>query len=91
VSVASIWEVVNKMSIRKLPHNYATGALSLWPKALATRVLPVEPSHLDALYGLPLLHWGPFDRMLVAQAISEDFTLVTPDKALHRYPVKWVW
>ena len=33
----------------------------------------------------------PFDRMLVAQALTEDLTLVTSDEYIHRYPVKWVW
>src|SRR5258708_6991252 len=34
------------------------------------------------MYGLPLLHKGPFRRMLVAQAVAEDLTLVTPDGAI---------
>jgi PIN domain nuclease of toxin-antitoxin system len=40
---------------------------------------------------LPDLHRDPFDRMLVAQAMSLDLTLVTVDAALRRYPVRTLW
>ncbi|MEP6784906.1 MAG: type II toxin-antitoxin system VapC family toxin [Sphingomonadales bacterium] len=39
------------------------------------------------LWSLPPIHRDPFDRMLVAQAMSEGMTLLTADAILHRYPV----
>ena len=53
--------------------------------------LDVEPSHCGAVSTLPLHHRDPFDRMLVAQAISEDLTLVTRDPFVRAYPIRWVW
>jgi PIN domain nuclease of toxin-antitoxin system len=43
------------------------------------------------VYGLPMLHRDPFDRMLIAQAVAGDLTLVTHDEQIHRYAVKWIW
>ncbi len=40
---------------------------------------------------LPDLHRDPVDRMMIAHAIVGDFTLVTADKTIRRYPVKSIW
>ena len=52
--------------------------------------LPIQFSHLEALEKLPLHHRDPFDRLLVAQAIDEDATLITVDAQLRRYKVKTI-
>jgi len=55
------------------------------------RPIPVNYSHALAVCELPLLHGDPFDRMLVAQARSEDLTLITADREIKRYPVEIFW
>ena len=40
---------------------------------------------------LPDHHRDPFDRMLICQAIHHGMILVTPDEAIHRYPVRTMW
>ena len=40
---------------------------------------------------MPDIHRDPFDRMLICQAIERGLTLVTPDRAIRRYPVKTLW
>lgn len=40
---------------------------------------------------LPAIHGDPVDRMLIAHAIAADFTLVTADKSIRRYPVATLW
>ncbi len=91
VSAVSLWELIAKVTIGKVSIPNAPVALAAWVVSLGARVLPVEASHVYAAYGLPLLHKDPFDRMLVAQAVTEDMTLVTDDADIHRYPVKWTW
>ena len=54
-------------------------------------LLAIELPHMKALTILPNLHVDPFDRMLVAQAIAEDMTIVTKDPNIARYPVKVFW
>ena len=48
--------------------------------------LPITSKHAAAIFGLPMIHRDPFDRLLVAQAIVEDITLLTVDRTLARYP-----
>jgi PIN domain nuclease of toxin-antitoxin system len=40
---------------------------------------------------LPNHHADPFDRLLVATAMNRGATLLTPDTAIHNYPVAWEW
>jgi PIN domain nuclease of toxin-antitoxin system len=85
VSSASVWEVANKV---------AAGKLRL-PGSFAERIrlcgfleLSVSFEHAELVARLPLHHADPFDRMLVAQAMSENLTLVTSDEHIERYAVK---
>ena len=43
------------------------------------------------MIALPDAHRDPFDRILVAQALSEGLTIVSADPDLARYPVPVVW
>lgn len=54
-------------------------------------VLPILPTHVFALDGLPTAHKDPFDRLLVAQANSEGATLVSTDAIFTSYPVRLAW
>jgi antitoxin (DNA-binding transcriptional repressor) of toxin-antitoxin stability system len=47
--------------------------------------LPVSGAHAERLAGLPLIHKGPFDRMLVAQSLAEPLALLTNDGVLADY------
>jgi len=49
------------------------------------RFLSVEPEHAAAVEALPALHADPFDRILVAQAITEPMRLITHDPIVARY------
>jgi PIN domain nuclease of toxin-antitoxin system len=52
--------------------------------------LPVTAPHAFALQSLPDHHKDPFDRMLIAQAICEGFTLVTRDRMIRKYQVSCI-
>jgi len=47
--------------------------------------LPVSGAHAEKLASLPPIHKDPFDRMLVAQSLSEPLVLLTNDTALAAY------
>ena len=57
---------------------------------LDATIIHIEPEHLALFEKLPLLHRDPFDRMLIAQAIAEDATLITGDKLLATYDVETI-
>jgi PIN domain nuclease of toxin-antitoxin system len=56
-------------------------------KDLHARLLPVELAHVDRIQDLPNHHRDPFDRLIVAQALSENLTLVSLDQKLGAYGV----
>ena len=83
VSAASWWEVSIKAAAGKLrvePERLQAQAL-----AAGFEPLPITWTHALAVHGLPPLHRDPFDRMLIAQAISEPLHLLTHDPALAAY------
>ncbi len=86
VSLASCWEIALKMSIGKLEF-----PLDLLEKEIANNdfiPLHIEISHIVRSANLPLVHRDPFDRILVAQALTEGLTLVTRDALLASYGVR---
>ena len=54
-------------------------------------VLPLSMNHGVLAGGLPMHHKDPFDRVIIAQAGSEDLIIVTPDAAFSRYDVQTLW
>ena len=84
VSVVSAWEITIKQAAGKLD------APDDLPSALAEQgfvPLSVTLPHAMLAGRLPPHHADPFDRMIVAQATLEDFTVVTRDRAFERYGV----
>jgi len=89
--VASIWEVVIKHKLGKLPLSQPLGAILSRLPAAGITVLPVQIDHALAVDRLPDPHRDPFDQMLVAQAIVEGAVLLTVDPIFQQYPVTVVW
>ena len=83
VSAASIWEISIKVALGKLKADVAE-VLAAVPAA-GLSLLPITGEHAARVARLPALHKDPFDRMLVAQAVTEPMILLTNDKALGRY------
>jgi len=54
-------------------------------------LLSVNADHALAVADLPFLHDDPFDRLLIAQARTENLRLVSRDSAFDRYGVLRVW
>jgi len=83
VSSASFWEVAIKVSVGKLAIDL--DRLNRQAQAAGFEPLPVTWLHALAVGGLPPLHRDPFDRMLVAQALSEPLHFLTHDELLAGY------
>lgn len=84
-SVISFWEVAIKSAKRLPDFPYEVGELRTGLIANGYKELSVESSHVLTLRQMPMLHTDPFDRLLVAQAISEGFTFLTADRKLAQY------
>ena len=88
VSAATIWEIAIKHALIRngQPMIAASSAVAAQEfVAAGMTLLPVTASHAAAIDTLPRHHGDPFDRMLIAQALSEPLRLVTADKALAAY------
>ena len=85
LSVVSYWEVLLKSMKGSLdigdPRAWWTEALD----QLAATTIPLRPEHVGAVYTLPPIHKEPFDRILVAQAMTEDLDFITTDANIARY------
>ncbi|GAA0598832.1 type II toxin-antitoxin system VapC family toxin [Caenispirillum bisanense] len=93
VSAASVWELATLIRLGKLP---------LWPRLPVDGLphliemagfaeLPVTARHGETAGSLTGLHRDPFDRMLAAQALLEDMTIVSRDEALDDFGVRRLW
>lgn len=83
VSSAGIWEVAIKVRLGKIKTD-PQRLFELAQKA-GLKELQVSARHAIATRSLPLVHADPFDRLLVAQAISEPMHLLTADAKLAEY------
>jgi len=85
VSIVSFWEIATKRTIGKL--DVAMDIAEAVEKS-GFYSLSLLKSHIYKYELLPLLHRDPFDRMLVAQALSEKIPFLSSDLFLKDYGIK---
>ena len=92
LSAVSIWEIALKARAGKLEIPEEKSFFQEQMGLLGIQfVLAVEVSHVFELFNLPDHHRDPFDRLLVAQCITERIPLIASDAAMRRYPVEIIW
>jgi len=92
VSVATAWEIAIKVGQGKWPE--AKWLIDNFEREIAAegfRLLPIEVSHARAAGLMRVAHRDPFDRLLVAQAASEELTVVTSDQVLAGLGAACLW
>jgi PIN domain nuclease of toxin-antitoxin system len=91
LSIASLWEIAIKLSINKLSlrSNYELIEASLAPAGIT--LLSISFIDTVKVMNLPLHHRDPFDRILIAQAITHSLVLVSCDAAFAQYPIQVRW
>lgn len=85
-SAASLWEIAIKNTLGRDDFRVEPRLLRRGLLDNGYVELPVTSQHAVNVDSLPPLHKDPFDRLLLAQALSEGITLVTGDAQLARYP-----
>ena len=83
-SAASIWELNIKSALNRLrlPQNFV-----MLLQQAGLDEMEINVSHAQATASLPLIHGDPFDRTLIAQALTEGLVLATRDRTIMRYDV----
>ena len=92
LSIASMWEMQIKVSIGKL--KLGASILEIVTNQMEindVQILAVELEHIWQLDNLPLHHKDPFDRMLIAQAITENIPIMSIDNVFGKYSVQTIW
>lgn len=92
LSIASLWEIAIKTSLRRLNLNASIEQLvdnHVYGNAIA--LLPITPSCLDRLANMAFYHKDPFDRLIIAQAMDEKLIIVSKDCLFRGYDVDCVW
>jgi len=85
-SIVSLWEMTIKISLGKL--ELADNWLECLQQELSSNNihwLPIDVAHCATLETLPFHHRDPFDRMLVAQAMTETMAIMSKDCRMRDY------
>lgn len=88
LSIASFWEIAIKVSIGKLvlPEKYE----KFIPQQIRENeieILSINIGHLNAVSSLELHHRDPFDRLIIAQALIEQISIISVDSKFDQYSV----
>ena len=92
LSAASVWEMqlkamTGKLALRKPLRELISDQI----RQNGVEILPVQLEHAYRVESLPFHHRDPFDRLLIAQAQVEGWTLVSHDAAISKYDIPVLW
>ena len=91
-SLVSLWEIAIKIKTGKL-NTIGSSVAYIRDEmdAYGMQLLPIRYEHILQLESLPHHHSDPFDRLLIAQALTESLPILTGDRAFTNYGIKLVW
>ncbi len=91
VSIASIWEIAIKISLDKFRFSKGFKHFLDMIEDNGFEILPITFEHALKLSTLEYIHRDPFDRLLIAQSMSENLVIVTKDDNIKRYNINTIW
>ena len=91
ISIASLWEMGIKFSIGKLELNNDLQQIFEIIHRTGFEFLPISVNHVLSCAQLPFHHRDPFDRIIIAQALTEKLSIITQDTHFRKYDVTVVW
>lgn len=91
LSIASLWEIAIKSSLGKLELKGDFSQIADFLSDNDIELLSITFEHLQRLMQLPFHHKDPFDRIIIAQALTEGLPLATKDDVFPDYGVNIIW
>ena len=85
-STASVWEIVIKTGLNRTTFRVDPFAMYSGLLDSGYEEMPITSRHALAVLSLPDIHKDPFDRIILAQSITEGIQLLTADTRLAGYP-----
>ena len=87
----SLWEIAIKVNLGKLKLRFPFEEFLEKVRNSDIKLLQIRDEYLKRLSDLPSIHKDPFDRLLIATALTENLTIITADENIHKYDVQWIW
>ena len=91
ISMASLWKISIKISIGKLKIRQSIQDLANFCSQYGIDIVDITPACCDTMIKLPFIHNDPFDRIIIATAKVNEYTILTKDSIIPKYDVKTVW
>ena len=92
LSYASIWEMQIKLGLGKLDLKVPLPTLiEAQQKTNNLQLLTISLSHLYKINDLSSHHKDPFDRLIIAQSLSEEMPVISTDTAFDGYSIERLW
>lgn len=91
VSIASLWEIAIKINLGKLTVKFPFVKFASYLADNDIEVLQIGFDHLIQVATLDLHHRDPFDRIIIAQALVENLTIITKDEYFPSYTDRILW
>ena len=91
ISIARIWEIAIKSSLGNLKLNSDFSLITGFLTHNEIDLLPIGFDHLQKLLTLTYHHRDPFDRIIIAQALTENLTIVSKDENSPKYTDNILW
>ncbi len=91
VSIASLWEMAIKVSLKRL--DLKASFVQVGEQILQNnfQILPISLQDIVTLSSLPFHHRDPFDRMIIAQSLTNTLVLLSKDIVFDEYEVEKIW
>jgi PIN domain nuclease of toxin-antitoxin system len=80
INIASIWEIVIKISLVKLDIYGGIDEISKIIKRFEIELLPINFEHIQKLFKLTFHHKDPFDRIIISLSLTEHLTIISKDE-----------
>ena len=90
-SIVSLWEIAIKQTLGKIECHLSIPEIADFCDRASFLRLSITPEHIEGIKGLPSIHADPFDRLIIAQALTHNLSIVTRDRIIPKYPVATVW
>ena len=91
ISIVTLWEIAVKYSLKKLELNISLADFFNLIHSSDINIINISTEHLLILNSIEQHHKDPFDRIIIAQAIAENFTIITKDENFSKYEVNIIW
>lgn len=91
LSIVSLWEMSIKVSLGKLELNKSLSQVYHDLIISGIEILPIAFDHILSSSTLPFHHRDPFDRLIVAQALTENMQLLSADTVFDAYTTNRTW